>query len=365
MEITELTPTPFVLPTAGDLVHIRTQRWALERWKGDDPPGLATPWARKPKFSVNGSRSCAELAVVDHLRGNGWRGVWVNAFRGELRSEWFPAAAARTLAEAGAPQWAVEIFGRQRAANEGTLSGFFDVFAWREPGQVGFYEAKVGPDRIKPTHLRFVEVALRLHRPEEFMIVEMTGPSSRSAPPREPGKAADRTRGGRWLASPPRMARAFCGGPGATCCRRSAASLGSMSRKPARCSATWPPPSKRAVDYASQRRGRKRCRPGSSSAAQPPAGRPGLHVAHRFQPTPAGPRFGASQSVASSKVPKNILRTEGVTAGSAWSSILSTQEQLARWSRLLSAAVGPEVKSLKIRPSPARWRASSSALVCT
>jgi hypothetical protein len=69
------------------LVNEMTQRWALERWDGDDPPGLATPWARKPKFSVNGSRSCAELAVVDHLRGDGWSGVWVNAFRGELRSE--------------------------------------------------------------------------------------------------------------------------------------------------------------------------------------------------------------------------------------------------------------------------------------
>lgn len=76
--------------------------------------------------------------------------------------------------------------------NGGTLSGFFDVFAWRERGQVGFYEAKVGPDRIKPTQLRFAEVALRLHRLEEFMIVEVTGPLPQSAPAREPGKAAGR-----------------------------------------------------------------------------------------------------------------------------------------------------------------------------
>jgi hypothetical protein len=66
-----------------------------------------------------------------------------------------------------------------RAANGGTLSGFFDVFAWREPGQVGFYEAKVGPDRINPTQLRFVEVALRFHHLEEFMIVEVAGLSPR------------------------------------------------------------------------------------------------------------------------------------------------------------------------------------------
>jgi hypothetical protein len=28
-------------------------------------------WGRKPKFSVNGSRSCAELAIVHHLRAGG------------------------------------------------------------------------------------------------------------------------------------------------------------------------------------------------------------------------------------------------------------------------------------------------------
>jgi hypothetical protein len=208
MEITELPPTPFVLPMAGDLVHIRTQRWVLEPWEGDDLPGLATPWARKPKFSVNGSRSCAELAVVDHLRVDGWRGVWVNAFRAELRSEWFPAPAARALAEAGAPRWAAEIFGRLRAANGGTMSGFFDVFAWREPGQVGFYEAKVGPDRIKPTQLKFVEVALRFHRLEEFMIIELTGPLPRSAPARKPGNATD------WNTRRPMAAQPSPGGQG-------------------------------------------------------------------------------------------------------------------------------------------------------
>ena len=194
MEITELPPTPFVL-LAGEAVQILTQRWALEPWEGEDLPGLAMPWARKPKFSVRGSRSCAELAIVDHLPADGWHGVWVNAFCGELRSQWFPAPAVKTLAEAGAPRWAVEIFGHLRAANGGTLSGFFDVFAWREPGQVGFYEAKVGPDRIKPTQLRFVEVALRFHRLEEFMIIEVAAPFLRSTLARglrNAGDAAER-----------------------------------------------------------------------------------------------------------------------------------------------------------------------------
>jgi hypothetical protein len=190
MEITELPPTPLILPVAGELVHMRTQEWALERWEGEDPPGLAVPWARKPKFSVNGSRSCAELAIVHHLRVGGWGAVWVNAFHGEMRTQWFPALAARRLGEVGAPGWAVEIFECLRAANGGTLSGFFDVFAWREPGRVGYLEAKVGSDRIKPTQLRFVEIALRFRSLEEFMIVEIAGPSPLRTPARQPGTAA-------------------------------------------------------------------------------------------------------------------------------------------------------------------------------
>jgi hypothetical protein len=88
-------------------------------------------------------------------------GVWVNVFRGELRTRWFPAPAARRLAGVGAPAWAVEIFDCLRAANGGTLSGFLDVFAWREPGRAAFFEVKAGPDRIKPTQLRFTKIALR------------------------------------------------------------------------------------------------------------------------------------------------------------------------------------------------------------
>jgi hypothetical protein len=107
-----------------------------------------------------------------------WHGVWVNSFGpGELRSEWFPAPAVKTIAETGAPDWAAEAFDRLRVANRVPLGGFFDVFAWREPNQVRFCEAKVGPDQIKPTQLRFLEVSLRFHRQADFMIIEVAGPA--------------------------------------------------------------------------------------------------------------------------------------------------------------------------------------------
>ena len=65
---------------------------------------------------------------------------------------------------------AVEIFDRLRAANGGTLSGFFDVFAWREPGQVGFYVGELTRLRLQDIiawmialHPRMAAVPARPH----------------------------------------------------------------------------------------------------------------------------------------------------------------------------------------------------------
>jgi hypothetical protein len=66
-----------------------------------------------------------------------------------------------------------DLFDRLRTANGGRLGGFFDLFAWRKPGEVRFNEAKVGKDRIGPTQRRFVEQALRFHRIEDFTIIEV------------------------------------------------------------------------------------------------------------------------------------------------------------------------------------------------
>jgi hypothetical protein len=174
MVATELDPTPFQLP-GGDVVKIATQRWALERWKGGpDPLGLPQTWAIKPKFSVERHRSCAELAILAQLQHRGWDGVWVSAYSGELRRDWFPTPGYKTLKDVGAPAWALEIFNRLRVANGGKLTGFFDIFAWRR-GKVRFDEAKVGNDRVQDSQRRFVEMALRLgHRLDEFTMIEVS-----------------------------------------------------------------------------------------------------------------------------------------------------------------------------------------------
>jgi hypothetical protein len=53
------------------------------------------------------------------------------------------------------------------------LSGFFDVFAWRPPGEIRFMEIKVAKDKIQPTQRRFVERAFRFHDQKQFVIVEV------------------------------------------------------------------------------------------------------------------------------------------------------------------------------------------------
>jgi hypothetical protein len=184
MKIIHLEPRRFDLPGGGDPVYIATQLWPLEPWEGEDPPELPPRWARKGKFSVDGKRSCAELAVVHHLQAKGWHGVWVNAFGpGELRSDWFPAPAVKTITQTRAPRWVVEIFDSLRAANGGKLGGFFDVFAWREPGEVRFDEVKVGPDPIGHNQRKFVKLALdRHHRLNQFTIIEVPKHRSKHVP---------------------------------------------------------------------------------------------------------------------------------------------------------------------------------------
>ena len=185
MQVIECPPTPLALP-AGATVQVRTLRWVLPEWPGkpDDPPGLPLTWARKPAFQVGDRCLRAEFAILDQLRQQGWHGgVWVNAFGNELRPAWFPAPGFRAPGPAGAPPWAAAVFDELRAANGGKLTGFFDVFAWRDPGEVGFFEAKVGPDSIRPSQRAFLETALRFRSLDQFTIIEF-GRQGRDRPAR-------------------------------------------------------------------------------------------------------------------------------------------------------------------------------------
>ncbi len=114
---------------------------------------------------------------MHHLRDQGWQGVQVCAYGPrELRTEWFPAPAVKTIAQTGALTRAVTVFDRLRAANGGKLDGFFDVFAWRHPGEVRFDEVKTSGDSPRQSQRKFVKLALDLgHRLEQFTIIKVPG----------------------------------------------------------------------------------------------------------------------------------------------------------------------------------------------
>ena len=112
---------------------------------------------------------------MHHLRGDCWRCLGECLLR-RVAVRVVPAPAVKTITQTGGPPWAVDIFNGLRAANGGKLGGFFDVFAWREPGEVRFAEVKVGRDPIGPNQRRFVKLALDLHHfLDEFTIIEVPG----------------------------------------------------------------------------------------------------------------------------------------------------------------------------------------------
>ena len=91
----------------------------------------------------------------------------------QLRTRWFPAEGFKTISQAGAPAWAADVFNRLRAANGDRLGGFFDVFAWRDPDQIRFLEAKNAGDRVTPSQCRFLATALQFHEQSQFRVIEI------------------------------------------------------------------------------------------------------------------------------------------------------------------------------------------------
>lgn len=171
-QVTELPAMTVMLP-GGQRVALATHRWVLARWTGEaDPAGLPRIWTIKPGFMVGGRRSCAELAVADRLRREGWDAVGsrhlVAGCAATGSGPWFPHPGRGRRPRLGGP-------GVRAAAycQWGQAQRLFDVFAWRAPGEIRFVEVKLGTDRLRATQGTFLQTALRFHRLEQFMIVQI------------------------------------------------------------------------------------------------------------------------------------------------------------------------------------------------
>ena len=159
---------------------------------GEDPLGLAVPG---PEAEVRRERR-PSVGAGDRASPAGRRlerrAPFSQLFRSELRTQWFPAPAARQLAEAVRPRCS-PVSRRLRAANGGTLSGFFErVLPGASPARPSLSRPRSGRTGSRRLSSRFMEIALDFHPAGRSTIVEIPEPSHRT-PDRQTATTAGRT----------------------------------------------------------------------------------------------------------------------------------------------------------------------------
>lgn len=119
--------------------------------------GLPKTYRSKPLVSADGDAVFGEIAILIHLRKDGWDGVWVDTFHRRFWRD-MPHRSERLDASSlpGAVRHLVE---RIRALRGGLLGGFFDVLAWRG-GEILCVEYKGPGDRPNRNEGKWIDAAL-------------------------------------------------------------------------------------------------------------------------------------------------------------------------------------------------------------
>ena len=135
-----------------------------------DMKDLPRTYRSKPLVTVGGEILFGELAILRYLQRDGWDGVWLDAFhsRGQNKKFWsgMPFKGQATL-----PLHAEQLYDKIVAKNGGKLSGFFDVFAWKD-GDYVFVEYKGKGDSPNKNELNWIEAAISAGvKPEQLFIV--------------------------------------------------------------------------------------------------------------------------------------------------------------------------------------------------
>jgi hypothetical protein len=152
--------TRFQLPP-GREVDVPTVHTTYARFTGIT---LVDTYGGKPiVLDSNGRTTFAELAILRDFEAAGWRGVWVDSYRGRLLTDW--------------PEVRGEL--------DRTAARVFDRISQRRQGKswdvvvscgerVLFVESKrAAKDAIRDTQLRWLEAALDLRlTPDDFLLVE-------------------------------------------------------------------------------------------------------------------------------------------------------------------------------------------------
>lgn len=152
-----------VLPS-GEEIRVPKSVVTLKAWDGSP---IDDTYGGKALLDYKGTPLFAELIILRMLEEDGWSGVWVDNYRKKFRT-----AMPSTEASVSLPPGQQAILDRIKKTN-GSMSGCWDVFAWRG-NEILFAESKLsGKDRIRPTQIRWLRSALKAGLTEKnFLLVE-------------------------------------------------------------------------------------------------------------------------------------------------------------------------------------------------
>lgn len=142
----------FILSDGAE-VSVSKIEHTFELWTGDP---ITDSYGNKAVIAVDDRPLFAELAILEHYKKDGWDGVWVDTYRKTFRVGLPEQVAPVTL-----PPNAQKIVDDVIARN-GTISGFWDVFLWKD-GTFLFVESKrKSKDSIRSTQIKWLEIMLGL-----------------------------------------------------------------------------------------------------------------------------------------------------------------------------------------------------------
>ncbi len=152
-----------VLPSK-DQIQVPKSIITFKAWDGSP---IRDTYGGKALLDYKETPLFAELVILNMLREDGWSGVWVDNYRKKFRT-----GMPRTEASVSLPPDQQTILDSIKKTNN-SISGCWDVFAWREK-EILFAESKLsGKDRIRPTQIRWLQSALKAGLTEKnFLLVE-------------------------------------------------------------------------------------------------------------------------------------------------------------------------------------------------
>lgn len=149
---------------SGNTVYIPKSITTFKAW---DSNPIEDTYGGKALLDFKGAPLFAELVILWMLEEDGWSGVWVDNYRKKFRTG-MPG----TEVSVSLPPDQQAILDKIKKTND-SMSGCWDVFAWRG-NEILFAESKLsGKDRIRPTQIRWLRSALKAGFTEKnFLLVE-------------------------------------------------------------------------------------------------------------------------------------------------------------------------------------------------